>query len=892
MCARKAEIKEKIMSQKQLKKVKKYRALKVAFYFLGLPLFVFAVGLTAIKYIGHDPFVGTSEFTASLGFFEGYQRLITSPALFGIWLALGIWLLISVFHLIIAKTVKSRRARMFAVVAFTLVVMLGCMLGMDAIFDAKINKIIEEAPAGVTVEDYRTQLSYYRTISTYYQKKNLSKLLMARIEELEKVYNVEMQGIDKSGVAGNINNKPVTYGNVISDPDENGVCETGVDISFTADDKGKYALNINPNGNVIEPNGMDDGESSQVIRLAPNKNGELVINGRVYSHYFYVQRASQKGETVYVWYAKDMMPTGFEWDGSAAKVKREEGVYGRGIYNQSGLLADGWVFSLDNVLEILEDYYEASADIDRLVKELGAEDLLAYIREEAEQKRDAYYMGEDPDHEVDPWITALYQQNVQLTEDFSLTRGELEGLLAKVGALLGDNKLFDYVFTGYQDIDGLIQGVGELLGSSLGAIIGPALQQLQKGMSLKSLIGEEEPADPEQKTTLQTIADILKQARGKDNSYVVNDLYIILSYKADNAIFHGDQMKDHLYLALVRDNGLEGEAAGPGTTEDDILLDIDFDDAVLDQELGDYAFDLDHLSDLLNNVINNLLPADLNLSDGILGTVLGLILKDIDVDGRTFKGLVISGISIPILNPDGKIELDINNILATLLTNWYSYQSSVFKPVWEFYEWGNEGEDEGTQALRAAYARYERAVYEAKVHGGLVGSVLIGDSLGAGTYPSSLGLGDLVSVQQVKTDLSYMPVYFPLYACRDMIVTFMGLVLLFYFLSFLAAEKEEEYATHRALAEITAEDKAEAFASVPEPITEEQAEALTLPTPSEEAAAPETPETPSEPPAPPAFEEEEPIFDLEELEVLTEEVPAAGEEAPVPADPNPVKEVH
>ncbi len=39
----------------------------------------------------------------------------------------------------------------------------------------------------------------------------------------------------------------------------------------------------------------------------------------------------------------------------------------------------------------------------------------------------------------------------------------------------------------------------------------------------------------------------------------------------------------------------------------------------------------------------------------------------------------------------------------------------------------------------------------------MIGSTLIGDNLGAGTYPSSLGLANLTAVRQLKADLSYKP---------------------------------------------------------------------------------------------------------------------------------------
>lgn len=66
------------MSQnQQFKKVKLFRVLKVVFYSLGLPLFLVTVFLSAIKFLGHDPFMGETATTTALGFSNKSKR--TSP---------------------------------------------------------------------------------------------------------------------------------------------------------------------------------------------------------------------------------------------------------------------------------------------------------------------------------------------------------------------------------------------------------------------------------------------------------------------------------------------------------------------------------------------------------------------------------------------------------------------------------------------------------------------------------------------------------------------------------------------------------------------------------------------------------------------------------------------
>ena len=139
--AERGQNKENIMSPKQYQKARLWRILKVVFYCFGLPLFTFAVFLTSIKFIGHDPFTGHATATEYLGMFQGYERFFTGSALMGVWLAFGIWAIIAIFQIIFAKTIKNRRARMFATVAVTLILMLGALLVIDTLYAAKFDGV-------------------------------------------------------------------------------------------------------------------------------------------------------------------------------------------------------------------------------------------------------------------------------------------------------------------------------------------------------------------------------------------------------------------------------------------------------------------------------------------------------------------------------------------------------------------------------------------------------------------------------------------------------------------------------------------------------------------------------------------------------------------------------
>jgi len=832
------------MSQnQQYQKVKLYRALKIVFYMLGLPLFMVAVCFTTVKFLGHDPFMGDTVSTTALGFFMQIESYVTAPALYGVWIAFALWAVISIVHIILAKTVKSSRVRMFAVVATCLVVMLLTGFVMDAVFESQIEQIAADTKKaygdGVTVADYKTQLSYYRNLSSNAFKKNETNNLIEKIDLIKKAYNVEMEGKDKSGVAGNISNKPVTYGYLISD-EEDGMVEVGVDISFIVDEAtGASKVNADKNNNIEPGDGMiTDVERNQLVELKPI-DGKLVINGKTYSNYWYKEKgyktvqynekkgkwetigaSAENGQYVYVWYAKDLMPVGTVYvdadgkelpegaaGGTVSVINTTPGDYGTGIYNPNGLFSDGWVFSLYNVLDILEDYYESQA----IVTSDTYADEVAMVIQNAIASREMYYTSEASARE-----SAYYDQEVYFTDRFSLTHGRLDYLVAQVGALLGDNQLFDLLLdknsSGDYGASEIVKKLGEkipLINSisvnfdgkqtTIANIIAPILTKLENGWSLKDM-----GADMNSTVGSTTLGGLIKSLVGVDDSYELKNASLVLIYKGE--IF--GQKKDHLYVALVRadEEGNMGTNPAKATEGGDVLLDIDFDNALLGED--DYAFDLDHLSQFLNTALDGVLNTfgidlyNILVQNTIGKLVGGLVLKDLTVNGETVKGLSISGIEIPLFKEakraNGNVYyqpvIDITSILVNVLQGLYSYQSPLIKPFWEFI-------DPEMGEVDAAVKQYYKAQYEAQTYGKMIGSILVGDTLGAGTYPSALGLTSLDEVRQVKVDLSYKPTMYPLFSLRDMLMFFTGIVVFFYFLSFVCAEKEREYANGTAVAE-------------------------------------------------------------------------------------------
>jgi len=862
------------MSQsKQYQKVKKMRAWKIACYMLGFPMFIFTVFCSAIKYMGYDPFTGATNLSESLGFFYMYEAFITGEGLYGLWIALAMWLLVSIFHLIISRTVKSTRARMFSVVAFCMVVLFGSMFTMDAIFETKITEIQENAAEGVVVEDYKTQLSYYRTMTSTLKGTSYVSKLKDDVAKVEKVYNVDTHGADKTGTAGNMANKPITYYNIISDDGT-----IGVDISFTTNSKGELVLDVDEQGKVVDgakklfglmdtrvayvdnneivPDGdiNKEVEGNQVVKLVPNKEGKLVINGEVYSHYFYVKRGpmADDAEPAYTWYTLDLTPASYEYTVSDAsdgvgKSSKTDGIFGEGIYNRNNTFADGWIFSLENVLSILEQYYEAEAEI------ANYSSVYKSIYDAAIQRRDDFYgqvagaIGPNGE-ECDDFTAALYSQEVDFTERFTLTRAELDEVLALVGGLLGKNGFMDYMFGTEGGLSSIAGSVG---GSAITDILDPILSKLPSGYSLTDLLtsfGADASITATVANVLDTIAPTYVKCTGlsafaPDTTYYTydgsqyytkvpdgeafsssktyytvkktNDVYIVAAYDEDLPFNYrySDQADpahpkhvDHLYIAVVRDDG----AGHISTKEEDIILDLDF--ASYYHDIGaynadgtvnyTYAFDLDNLSAFLNTALNTALDSfGIDLSSGILNTVLGLILKA-DDNGVYIEVNLLGTLKIYLMDKDYKhFTLDINGILTNLLSGLYSYQSPTIYPWYEFLvDPTIEDPDELVGSAKTKYEasvwyrQYYRAKFAGETVGALIGSTVIGDTLGDGTYSSDFGLADLTAVRQLQTDLSYMPLYYPLFSLRDMIMLFGGFVCLFYFLSFCAAEKEAEYA--------------------------------------------------------------------------------------------------
>lgn len=391
------------MDQSSKNKVKLFRTLKVVFYCLGLPLFALAVVLTAAtEYVGEFAYVGMAETEL----FASMKVLFNGTALYGVWVAAGVWLIIAISHIIIAKTVKNRRARTFIVAAVTLVVMLVPVVVMDIAIPIRLDRIQADAPEGVTIASYEDEKGHFytRTSASWtadgkYESNNY--YFITAVEDVLKTYNIGMYGGTKSGTANNTSNTPVTYGRLYLDSEGIAPFESETAI---ADKLVKIGTTITVGG--------------QELAVTQNGDGLLQIGDMVFTEYYY-------GASNGLWYR------------TSATAQMGDGKYGYASYNFNGMLSDGYVYGLDSALEILEDYYYSQMMITELenAATMAGTTLPTYdeIISGASAAREAYYT--DPSSEASDYERWLWNQDV--SGDFSLTRGELATVLDALGGAIG-----------------------------------------------------------------------------------------------------------------------------------------------------------------------------------------------------------------------------------------------------------------------------------------------------------------------------------------------------------------------------------------------------------------------------------------------------------------------
>ena len=690
------------MDQSSKNKVKLFRTLKVVFYCLGLPLFALAVVLTAAtEYVGEFAYTGMAETEL----FASMKVLFNGTALYGVWVAAGVWLIIAISHIIIAKTVKNRRARTFIVAAVTLVVMLVPVVVMDIAIPIRLDRIQADAPEGVTIASYEDEKGHFytRTSASWtangkYESNNY--YFVTAVENFLKTYNIGMYGGTKSGTANNTSNTPVTYGRLYLDSE--GIAPFAGETAI-ADKLVKIGTTITVGG--------------QELAVTQNGDGLLQIGDMVFTEYYY-------GASNGLWYR------------TSATAQMGDGKYGYASYNSNGMLSDGYVYGLDSALEILEDYYYSQMMITELenAATMAGTTLPTYaeIISDASAAREAYYT--DPSSEASDYERWLWGKQTAISEDFSLTQGELATVLNALGGAIGG-------------------ALGETVETVLGILPG--------------LLGDMIVANEDGSYTIN-ITDTATGAVTVSITIAVGDAFDngtqVLTVKLSGSTFGEEEFEIGLDSRLI--SGLA-----------DIL-----DWAVTN--LG-YTSATELISDILNGGSSNSTISTISTILNLVGGLIGLdsILDLIPTDAATTEDLVY-----------GLIE----NLLSGLYWYSSSEIKPLYDFYVDGLGESASDEAKEYAQYYADYDRavYEGGMHGYMIGSVLVpgSSVIAGDTLGNGSYSATVP-ASYAEVMQLKTELSYKRWLYPLLGVRECLVCFMPFVVLFIILSGVAAEKEMLYAT-------------------------------------------------------------------------------------------------
>ena len=413
-------------------KIKIYRNLKVLFYCLGLPLFVLAVIMTATwLFAGEDPFMGSGGSTAAIWF----QNQVTGSGVYGIWIALGIWVFVGVVQLIVRKTVGNRRARTVIVAVVALFAMAVPLVVMDIVLPMNLAAIEASAPEGVTIKSYGLQLS--DLVGKTGSPIGDAHSFIDQIGSVTSAYNIGYSDSTKSGLADNTSNIPVTYESLYN-VDENGYVIDKLSPERIVELKKQY--------------GDGTGTDHDFVRVPPNADGKLEIDGVVYENY---TSASYTPSIPGATEGSEMSSYKiFRWYKTSRNSEYKEGVYGMASYNANGLLSDGYVYGIDTALEVLRQYYYSQMKI----SELGGSDAVySEIYAKALELQEADYSVEGTE-KYEIWHNYVKMGGSGGTEEgFSMTIGKLTQLLNSVGSHIGNNAV----------IGALLGTVAEIAGGSL-----------------------------------------------------------------------------------------------------------------------------------------------------------------------------------------------------------------------------------------------------------------------------------------------------------------------------------------------------------------------------------------------------------------------------------------
>lgn len=375
----------------------------------------------------------------------------------------------------------------------------------------------------------------------------------------------------------------------------------------------------------------------------------------------------------------------YNMDGSVPVLDKETGAY----ISPNGMYADGYIFSMNEAIDILITYNQTRLDYEKLGKDADNELSIAMT---AAKNSSAYQAYQATDV-----YKAAYNTTNGTAYDHMLTMDQVDEILGVLGSGLG---------SALSDMDIII-------GAVVPASLSPLLDLIDENLSI----------------------DVLVNAI---NTLQLSTVIPLLGFE--------EELMDVVYEALIPI--MEYATLTTTTLQFDTVQ--NFKTSINAITVQGLLTQLDFGK--LNSVVSN----------------FGLDLTD-------YQSIFDNGLTSEF------IENIVNEL--SLTSNLFFYQSPTVLPVFDFIT------DEKLKAY--AYAKYY-----ATVHGATVGTVLVGDNIGAisfssSGYPSSFGYS-LTELYQLRMDNSYIPRAYPLFAVRRYMYIMGGIMVIMIALYYHNSRKQDE----------------------------------------------------------------------------------------------------
>lgn len=284
------------------------RVLKTIFYLLGFPLFVFFV---------------LKDSNAMQG------SAFKSTAMIPVKVAVCIWAFVSLVKAGIVVLSGKRRAATTVAAVLAFILMFGGAFGIKTVARAKYDDAAANKIGNSSVASWGDQVGYYNNVTS--SRGSMAKALTSDIEWATKLYNIGYEGEHRKR---NAEDTPI----------------------HSAADDSLIQANADGNGNLVAL----DGET--VVGTYTTEVEDFF--GTQFTHYYldvddgYIYDAYPDTKLGF-WYSYDYQSRNLETEEQFNEYCYGGIWYGKGTYNPNGTLADGWIFSLENALGILDDYYTA-----------------------------------------------------------------------------------------------------------------------------------------------------------------------------------------------------------------------------------------------------------------------------------------------------------------------------------------------------------------------------------------------------------------------------------------------------------------------------------------------------------------------------------------------------